>query len=156
MPANGSWRHDKVADSLSRDTDLSEATLTLILRLHVPLQLTPTSKSKYFRPKSAHGCPRYSSTFPIQLWPDILQMIADKSASSRGNKLRSTVGHLVHIYYSIPGARHCSRRLHHSGRSTSPRASPSLRRTIVPDDRSVPPFEMSDFNLASAKEWYKA
>jgi hypothetical protein len=45
---------NKVADSISRDTDLSNADLT-VLRLHVPLQLLPNFEIKVLPTESAHG-----------------------------------------------------------------------------------------------------
>jgi hypothetical protein len=78
-----------------------------------PLPWPPSFQQTPCRRALGRRDPRHPSTPPVSTekqvlydeWSaDILKTIADKS--SRGDKHRNTVGHLYHVGYIIPAARH--------------------------------------------------
>jgi hypothetical protein len=124
---------NKVADSLSRDTNLSDADLTTLLRLHVPLQLPPNFAIKVLPAE-------------ISLWlTSLLQQLPDPK-QSLNRPIRSQ---LQHGSVGNPT----------SAKSTSTMSSSHLSPEKIggtSSSVSVPPFEMGDFSMASAKDWFKA
>jgi hypothetical protein len=124
---------NKVADSLSRDTDLSDADLTTVLRLHVPLQLPPNFEIR---------------ALPVEIssWlTSLLQKLPDpKQSPNRPVRSQLRLGSAG----SLTSAR---------STSTTPFSHASPQKTDgTSSSASAPPFEMGDFSVASAKAWFKA
>jgi hypothetical protein len=117
-----------LVDSLSRDTNLSDADLAPLLRLHNPLQLSPNFVIKVL--------PAEISSWPTSL----LQKLPDPKQSPnrpiRSQLQHGSVGSPTYV------------------RSTSTISSSHLFPEKIGGTSLslyVPPFEMGDFSMASAK-----